>query len=485
MAQYQRSLFIFRRDLRVDDNRGLIRALGASGAAIPLFICDPRQLKPHAYFSRNAAQFLAQSLADLSDELARRGGTLYFAEGEAESVLGKLIVQKSVQAVYLNRDYTPFSRKRDAAIESACRKAGIPFHSLGDALLHEPEAVIDAGKTPYKVFTPFMRFLRQMPVPFPAQNKCKNFFDGSIAGLSKEMPKALAGLIDPPSNPLLAALGGRKAALKILAGLGRLENYRQERDIPSLDGTSRLSAHLKFGTVSAREVYHAVQRQLGPAHQLINELYWRDFFHHVAFHQPKVFGRAFQEKYDGLRWSDDEKKFAAWKEGRTGFPIVDAGMRELNATGFMHNRVRMITGSFLTKDLHIDWRWGEKYFAQNLVDYDPCVNNGNWQWVASTGCDAQPYFRIFNPWSQQLRFDPDCLYIKKWIPELKGLSADEIHGLEKTSNRPASYPAPMVDHRAESVRAIAMFRQPGIKQPGPRRSPTTRPTESYGRRGGR
>lgn len=491
---YNTSLFIFRRDLRIEDNSGLIRALESSRRVLPLFVCDPRQLEPHPYRSENAVRFLASSLQDLLYDIARRGGALYFARGEAEAVVGDLAKNLkrtlALQAVFVNRDYTPFSRRRDAAIEAACRSAGIAFHSFGDALLHEPEAVTDAGKPPYKVFTPFMRFLRQIPVPLPRENKRKNYFDGTVEGLSKKMPDDLTRF----SNPLIAVSGGRKSALKILARMGEFGNYRLERDVPALDATTHLSAHLKFGTVSTREVYHAIQRRLGPNHSLTNELYWRDFFHHVAFHNPRVFGDAFQEKYAGLRWNEDEAAFEAWKEGRTGFPIVDAGMRELNATGFMHNRVRMIVGSFLTKDLHIDWRWGERYFAQKLADYDPCVNNGNWQWVASTGCDAQPYFRIFNPWSQQLRFDPDCLYIKKWVPELKRLSAEEIHGLQDgetdskvsgDSNRPASYPAPIVDHRVESASAIAMFKQPGVRLPGPPRTPKTRPTGSYGRRGGR
>ncbi len=216
-----------------------------------------------------------------------------------------------------------------------------------------------------------------------------------------------------------------------------------------MDATSRLSAHLKFGTCSVREVYYAIVQQLSPEHPLLRQLYWRDFFTHIAFHYPHVFGKAFHPQYDNLVWDNNRGHFQRWAEGTTGFPIVDAGMRELNATGFMHNRVRMIVASFLTKDLHISWRWGERYFAQHLVDYDPAVNNGNWQWAASTGCDAQPYFRIFNPWLQQQKFDPDCQYIYRWIPELNGIPATIIHKWY-SKHVDAPYPAPMLDHARES-----------------------------------
>ena len=213
-----------------------------------------------------------------------------------------------------------------------------------------------------------------------------------------------------------------------------------------MEGTTRLSAHHKFGTISIRESYWVVKRELGNSSQLITELYWRDFFTHVAFHFPHVFKGAFREEYNGLEWSKSKKNFDAWCEGKTGFPIVDAGMRQLKETGWTHNRVRMITASFLVKDLHIDWRWGEKFFAQHLVDYDPAVNNGNWQWVAGSGCDAAPYFRVFNPWTQQKKFDQDVKYIKKFIPELEKLTAKQIHDWEKRQVDGIAYPAPIIDH---------------------------------------
>jgi deoxyribodipyrimidine photo-lyase len=240
--------------------------------------------------------------------------------------------------------------------------------------------------------------------------------------------------------------------------MSRFENYEAERDYPSLQGTTGLSAHNKLGTISIREFYHYVRNELGEGHPLIRQLYWRDFFTHLAYHFPDVFRQAFKEKFRNIRWDYNNSMFHAWCSGSTGFPIVDAGMRQLNATGFMHNRVRMIAASFLVKDLHIDWHLGEMYFASQLVDYDPCVNNGNWQWSASTGADSQPYFRVLNPWLQQKKYDPDCEYIRRWVPELREMSASDIHGLEK-KQPPAStgYPSSIVDHKAERERTLAVF----------------------------
>jgi deoxyribodipyrimidine photo-lyase len=266
------------------------------------------------------------------------------------------------------------------------------------------------------------------------------------------------------SAPERAELGGRARAQAILGAIGTHASYATDRDRMDRAGTTRLSAHHKFGTVSIRESYHTVAKTLGPGHPLIRQFYWRDFFTHIAWHFPHVFGHAFQRKYDSLIWRGREEWFEAWCAGRTGFPIVDAGMRELAATGFMHNRARMIVASFLVKDLHIDWRRGEQWFAQSLTDYDPAVNNGSWQWAASTGCDAQPYFRIFNPWLQQKRFDPDCVYIRRWVPELAETTPALIHGWHTpTMLDTGSYPRPIVDHDTQKAGALAMFR----RQPPP------------------
>jgi deoxyribodipyrimidine photo-lyase len=249
-------------------------------------------------------------------------------------------------------------------------------------------------------------------------------------------------------------------ALKILKKLSSFSQYQKLRDFPAEEFSTSLSPYMKFTVCSPREVYYAICDRLSSRHELIRALYWRDFFTCIAFFFPHVFKSSFNPKFDKLKWSNNKKAFERWCEGTTGFPIVDAGMRELNTTGYMHNRVRMITASFLIKDLHIDWRWGEKYFAQNLIDYDPAVNNGNWQWVASTGCDAQPYFRIFNPWSQQKKFDADCLYIKRWVPELEKVPIKNIHGWydEKLRTGSTNYPEPMIDHSEEAPIALNAYR---------------------------
>lgn len=452
-AQYQRALMIFRRDVRLEDNTALAAALRAAREVVACFIFDPRQAGPHAYRSAHALQFMLASLCELGEEIARRGGQLYLWRGEAEAEVVAIARAAGAQAVFFNRDYTPFSRARDAALERACATAGIHVHSFDDALLHAPGRVMSAAGTPYTVFTAYFRKASTLKVPAPQGLPAGRFMRGGLAGAIADIPDEWR----PPHNPRLRVRGGRREALAILARLAALQNYAQERDIPARP-TTGLSAHIKFGTVSLREVHAAVCAALGPAHVLIKELHWHDFFTHIGWHFPHVFGHAFHRRYDALSWSDSDEDFAAWCEGRTGFPIVDAGMRELNTTGFMHNRVRMIVASFLTKDLVQDWRRGERYFAQQLVDYDACVNNGNWQWSASTGCDAQPYFRIFNPWLQQKKFDPRAEYIVRWVPELAGLAPREIHDPRQAGARTRrGYPAPMCNHTEACARAKARF----------------------------
>lgn len=459
--RHKQSLFIFRRDLRLDDNTGLNAALRESDKVIPTFIFDPRQCEPHPYRSQNALQFMIASLRELDAELSRHDTTLHVFYGDPTIVLHELLKSGAFNAVYINRDYTPFSRKRDEALYQVCTQHNIPLIITADALLHEPEEVLKADGTPYTIFTPFWHRASALPVRTPERSPEKHGGQGHYAGarLAGEVTdkEQLYKKLLPKANNDIFLRGGRAEGLSILKGISRLKKYATQRDIPGANGTSGLSAHLKFGTISVREAYGAVAKTLGPSHPLLRQFYWRDFFTHIAHHHPRVFGHAFNERYDKILWADNPSAFAAWKEGRTGFPIVDAGMRELLATGYMHNRVRMIVASFLVKDLHIDWREGERFFAQHLVDYDPCINNGNWQWAASTGCDAQPYFRIFNPWLQQERFDPDCEYIKKWIPELRNLTAKAIHGLATQRPLDSKYPLPIVDHSIESMKAKAMF----------------------------
>ena len=452
MMTYANSLFIFRRDLRVYDNTALNEALRLSTQVLPCFIFDPRQIESHPYQSKPALQFMLQSISDLQQQLQAEGGKLALYHATPEQVICRVFEQQYIQAVFINRDYTPFSRRRDDEMADVCQQLGISLHILSDALLTEPEQAVKSDKTPYKVFTAFYKNARQLPVTRP-QALIKQSF---LFPESDFIFDQLELLLTESRSSVIQ--GGRNQALASLDQLNAYADYQLARDFPALNATSKLSAHLKFGTCSVREVYYAIIKRLGSEHLLLRQLYWRDFFTHIAYYFPQVFGRPFLEKFANLHWDNNHEYFQAWSEGKTGFPIVDAGMRELNATGFMHNRLRMIVASFLVKDLHISWRWGERYFAQNLVDYDPCVNNGNWQWAASTGCDAQPYFRIFNPWLQQQKFDPDCRYIYYWIPELKSVSPKTIHQWDK-KHSPCHYPKPIIDHGRESQISKAWFKE--------------------------
>jgi deoxyribodipyrimidine photo-lyase len=445
-----RSLFIFRRDLRLEDNTGLLYALKTSKEVVPAFVFTPEQIDKNPYRSDRGLQFLIESLEDLEEQLHAKNGKLYLFHGDLIDTLSHVIEKLNIEAVVVNRDYTPYSIKRDGKIAALCKKKGIDFHSFDDALLNPPEKTLKADGKPYTIFTPFYKNCQRFKVADPISNRHTNYchaacpFAETSSLYKKLLPERAA-----------QAPGGREAGLKILKHLADFSHYKSERDFPAKQGTTHLSPHLKFTTLSPREVFHAIHNA-----DLKRSLYWRDFFSMIAFYFPHVFEGAFHPKFDHLKWENDKKLFSKWCEGETGFPIVDAGMRELKGTGYMHNRVRMIVASFLVKDLHIDWRWGEKYFAQMLIDYDPAVNNGNWQWSASTGCDAQPYFRIFNPWSQQEKFDPDCLYIKKWVPELAKLSADAIHNWAE--EQPIkNYPAPILDHSKEAKEALSAFKKAG------------------------
>lgn len=457
--QYTKSLFVFRRDLRLSDNIGLRKALSESELVIPCFIFDPRQVgDANKYRSSNAMQFMIESLKDLEDQLSAKKSRLYIFYGEAQDVIATLIKKESIDAVFCNRDYTPFSIMRDAQIQKACKKQNIPFIQSADALLNEPEIIKTGSGTPYAVFTAFYKnCVKHSPITKPFSLRLHNFYTKPISAAEKST--ALFKKIVPTQNTNIHVHGGASNGQKILRSLKKYKNYTKERDIPALAATTHLSAYIKFGCISIREVAEAISKHLGISHPLLRQLYWRDFYYHVAYHSPYVYGHAYHKKYDSLSWKNSKADFRKWCEGNTGFPIIDAGMRQLNETGFMHNRVRMIVASFLTKDLHIDWRWGEKYFAQQLVDYDPAVNNGNWQWAASTGCDAQPYFRIFNPWTQQKKFDPQCTYIKQWIPELQEIAPKVIHSWYKEKSPEIDgYSRPIVDHDVERKIALKEYK---------------------------
>lgn len=437
--RYQLSLYIFRRDLRLHDNTALLEALRDSEQVIVSFIFDSKQTSGNDYFGARAFCFMLQSLEELARDIKEAGGKLYFFSGSPDKITQQLLNELPIDAVYINSDYTPFSIQRDESIQKVVESHQRDFHQFDDALLHEPGAVLKANDEPYVVYTPFMRRARQLQVPMPQKNNFRdNYYTKPIKSAD---PEHLAKFLKKYHEELIIP-GGRQAGKKLIKKIDTMQDYDEMRNLPAADATTHLSPHHKFGTVSVREVYHYIRQKLSASHTLINELFWRDFFTHIGYFYPHVFNGAFHEKYNKLKWSRSQKNFERWCEGKTGFLLVDAGMRELNETGYMHNRVRMVTASFLVKDLHIDWRWGERYFAQQLIDYDPAVNNGNWQWAASTGCDAQPYFRIFNPQLQQKRFDPQQEYIKRWIPEL---GDDE------------PYIEPIVDHKVASAEAKAMY----------------------------
>lgn len=459
---YTRGIFIFRRDLRLEDNTGLNRALRECKEVIPLFIFDKRQYTTaNEYRSTNALQFMIESLQELNEELKNIGRKLYCIEAdEADTVVSTLIEAHTVQAVYVNFDYTPFSSKRDYAIAAACHKTGAEFFQSHDALLSIPGKVLKSDDTPYTVYTPFYKAASQHPVAKPEPLVGTHFFNGTLQyPLSVDIAQELTpkGIILQHKNDQIAEHGGRSKALAKLTALSAFTEYATTRDYPTKP-TTQLSAHHKFGTCSIRESYYTAKKVFTADMRFIQELYWRDFFTHIAYHFPYVFKGSFYTQFDELVWSRSTEDFERWCTGTTGFPLIDAAMRQLNTTGYMHNRARMAVASFLTKDLHISWQWGEKYFATQLIDYDPCVNNGSWQWAASTGCDAQPYFRIFNPWLQQKKFDPECIYIKEWVPELRKYSADIIHNHEKTKQRLGEYPAPMVDHHTEKEKTLERFK---------------------------
>ncbi len=453
IRQFTKALFIFRRDLRLEDNTALIAALESSAEVMPCFIFDPRQIDEQPYRAEASVSFMIASLHDLRAQLEKRGARLFVFYGQAHDIVDALVKQEQVDAVFVNADYTPFSRARDLKIEQVCKQHHVVFNAMHDALLNPPDAVAKDDGTFYTVFTPYARKAMMIKVAFPTANTLKNYYTKKSALENSTKFSEIEAL--SPERALYP--GGRTEALRILAGIKDLKGYDEERNVPFLQGTTKLSPHHKFGTCSVRETYQAVYKAFGISHTLIRELYWRDFFTQIGYHYPHVLGKSFYPKYDQLAWDDNETFFTAWRSGKTGFPIVDAGMRELNQTGFMHNRVRMIAASFLIKDLHIDWRRGEQYFARHLVDYDPLVNNGNWQWAASTGCDAAPYFRIFNPWLQQAKFDPDARYIKQWVPALRGAAPKDIHAIATKGHVFADYPAPIVWHEHEKSKALSAY----------------------------
>lgn len=456
---YQKGVFLFRRDLRLEDNNGLLMAIEQCETVIPAFIFDPRQVvrENNPYFSEPAFYFLLNSLRELDEELQKRGSRLFVFYGDPAEVVDSLITQDEVETVFMNKDYTPFACKRDGEIAKTCEKHGVFFTRHDDYTLSPVETIRTGEDKIYTIFTPFMKRARQYEVPVPRANNFKNYWLAELSTATvplKEFSADIGGMT-PDRH------GGRKEALTILKKSGYLSDYKTRRNqTADTEGTSRLSAHHKFGTISIRETFYATKNQPKDTTQFINELYWRDFYYYIAYHFPTVFKKSFLPWADHLKWINDKKQFTAWCAGKTGVPMVDAGMRQLNHTGFMHNRSRMVVASYLTKNLLIDWRWGEKYFATKLIDYDPAQNNGGWQWSASTGADPKP-IRIFNPYTQATNYDPGASYIKRWVPELQDVP-DKLLTDGKTQDFSLlvpDYPAPLVEQKMSFHRAGATYKK--------------------------
>jgi deoxyribodipyrimidine photo-lyase len=473
--KYKKSIFIFRRDHRIPDNIGLIEALKSSEKVIPIFILTPEQLKNNTYKSDNCVQFMMESLTELNSALTQYKSKLLFFQGTQPDVINKLLKDDDqIEAVFMNVDYSPYAVKRDTDIKEVCESTvrddpdtedgtiQVDCNGYEDYVLNPIGSITNSGGKVYSKFTPYYTSAKSKPVAKPI-NPTPTLLGRlmSATGLSqiKGTYKGSLGAFYE-HNPKLFKNGGRSHALEILANLNSFKDYNKKRDFLGYN-TTHLSAYLKFGCISIREAYHAFKAKLGPSNDLIKQLYWRDFYHNITWGFPHVIGGPMKEQYSKLEWDNNPTLFNKWKSGETGYPIVDAAMRSMNETGFMHNRARMIVSSFLIKILLVDWMKGEKYFAQTLYDYDIHNNNGGWQWSASTGADSQPYFRIFNPWLQSEKYDADAEYIKKWIPELAEVPAKHLHQWHKYHEEypKVKYPAPIVDYATNKEISLKRYKK--------------------------
>ncbi len=426
------NIFWFRRDMRLEDNAGLYHALKGELPVLPIFILDKEILDKLENKKDSRVNFIIDTLQQMQKKLIEEGSSLVVLNSTPEIAITDLIKQYDVESVFTNTDYEPYAKERDAKIEAVLESHGIKFIRYKDHVIFEKyEVVKDDGK-PYTVFTPYNKKWKTVLnektfESYPTEEHFKNFF--------KTEPKHI---------PTLKDIGFEKndqpfPSKSIDAEL--VKKYADQRNFPAVKGTSHLGLHLRFGTISIRKLAKYSQPK---SETFLNELIWRDFYQMILWHFPHVGkGKSFKPAYDNIKWLDDENGFNKWCEGNTGYPIVDAGMRELNTTGFMHNRVRMIVASFLCKHLLIDWRLGEAYFAEKLLDFDLASNNGGWQWASGSGCDSAPYFRIFNPYLQTQKFDPELKYIKKWVPEFQELT----------------YPKPVVDHTFARERCLRVYKE--------------------------
>lgn len=421
------TIFWLRRDLRLSDNAGFYYALRENNNVLPVFIFDTEILDKLEDNKDARVEFIHQALEQVKVKLEKLGSSLAVFHGNPVDIFKAL----KPKAVYTNRDYEPYGNNRDGQVKKILEEKGSRFHSFKDIVIFEKDEITKEDGHPYTVYTPYSKKWKATLTPFYTKSYPVENYAGNLLRLN------------PLPFPSLSAIGFVPSDIRFPERKIRqpvIEKYHLQRDIPGIEGTSRLSVHLRFGTVSIRKL---VQVALKKNETWLNELIWRDFYHMILWHFPHVVTNSFKPAYDRIIWRNNPDEFKAWCDGKTGYPIVDAGMRELNTTGFMHNRVRMIVASFLTKHLLIDWRWGEAYFAKKLLDFDLAANNGGWQWAAGSGCDAAPYFRVFNPYLQTDKFDPDHAYIRKWVPE-----AD-------TPN----YPKPVVDHNLARERVLSIYKE--------------------------
>ena len=457
----------FRRDLRVHDHPALIAAVESFDRVVPLFVLDPRLL--HGRFASPVRTwFLLESLRELAGRLAAAGAPLLIRTGDPADAVAAVCAEAGAHDIMVSRDYGPYGRARDARVARRLVASGVAFHPKRGVLVHEPDRLLTQDGRPFSVYSPFRRaweLLARRPVlPAPARLAGHDLDPGVVPRIA-DLRLADADRSGPGLFPEPGESASRR---RLEAWLARgVDGYASSRDRLDLDdGTSRLSADLHFGLLSPNEV---VERALGPGdgrRVFVNELVWREFYAHVLFHRPAVLALSFRPEFDRIPWAGDGPAVEAWRTGTTGYPIVDAAMRQLAATGWMHNRARMIAATFLTKDLLVDWRIGEAHFMRYLVDGDVASNNGGWQWSASTGTDPQPYFRIFNPVSQGRRHDPDGAYVRRWVPELAAVPAAWIHAPWEMPPEVATacgvrlgieYPDRVVDHAEARVRALAAF----------------------------
>jgi len=425
------NFFWFRRDLRLEDNHGLCEALKSGKPVIPLFIFDREILDKLEEKEDKRVQFLHDEISRIKKDLRSFGSDILVRYGKPIDVWKDLFNEFEIEGIYLNRDYEPYARERDSKVASLAKENGAGFFDFKDQVIFDCDEILKDDGDPYVVYTPFSRkwldhYENSMSDPFPSSE----YFDSFKEFEAEPMPS-------------LESMGFKEVDFEVPdreVDASLLNEYADKRDLPAEKATSRLSVHLRFGTVSIRHL--TKKARIHHSDSWLNELIWRNFYQVIIWHFPDRIENAFKKKYDNIKWRNDEKEFKAWCDGKTGYPIVDAGIRQLNESGFMHNRVRMITASFLTKHLLIDWRWGEAYFAKKLLDFELASNNGGWQWAAGSGCDAAPYFRVFNPYLQTKKFDPDKKYIKEWIPEF---GTDD-------------YPDPIVEHKAARKRALDTYK---------------------------